>query len=387
MYYKSKQNKQALNNIGGEYNQLDSTLTNNFENVKQINRAGLKFIYEVKKMRFTIGTKARNVFVNNNNIFKNQRITQNFNNVLPFSTIRYKFSDNKVLDVKYTTSSQNPTISQLQPVRDNSNPNFINIGNPNLLPTFMHSINLNFNSWKSISGKYTWMGLTYNYTNNDIATSTSYDSIGRTVSQAINVNGNYNFNGYFGTSMPFFSKKFEVGPNLWTSYTQNKSLINGLENNTQDIRSNVSLDLRLNFEKVNAGVSGNYSYNSAYSSLNNKSNTPYSTQSVSGFINIKLPKNFNIESDANYTINSKRSNGYNINYLVWNASLSKTFFKKENFILGAYAYDILNQNISVDRDISSNVVTDIKTNIISRYLLLKATFKFNSNKAKEEDEF
>lgn len=387
MYYKSKQNKQALNNIGGEYNQLDSTLTNNFENLKQINRAGLKFIYEVKKMRFTIGTKARNVFVNNNNIFKDQRITQNFNNVLPFSTIRYKFSDNKVLDVKYTTSSQNPTISQLQPVRDNSNPNFINIGNPNLLPTFMHSVNLNFNSWKSISGKYTWMGLTYNYTNNDIATATSYDSIGRTVSQAINVNGNYNFNGYIGTSMPFFSKKLEVGPNIWASYAENKTYINGLENNTQDIRSNVSLDLRLNFEKISAGVSGNYSYNSAYSSLNNKSNTPYSTQGMSGFIEIKFPKNFALSSDANYTINSKRSNGYNINYLVWNANLSKTFFKKENFILGVYAYDILNQNISVDRDISSNVVTDIKTNIISRYLLLKATFKFNSNKAKEEDEF
>ena len=177
-------------------------------------------------MRFTIGTKARNVYVDNNNIFKDQRITQNFNNVLPFSTIRYKFSDNKVLDVKYTTSSQNPTISQLQPVRDNSNPNFINIGNPNLLPTFMHSINLNFNSWKSISGKYTWMGLTYNYTNNDIASSTSYDSIGRTVSQAINVNGNYNVSGYIGTSMPFFSKKFEVGPNFWANYSENKSYIN-----------------------------------------------------------------------------------------------------------------------------------------------------------------
>jgi len=108
---------------------------------------------------------------------------------------------------------------------------------------------------------------------------------------------------------------------------------------------------------------------------------------MSGFIEIKFPKNFALSSDANYTINSKRSNGYNINYLVWNANLSKTFFKKENFILGVYAYDILNQNISVDRDISSNVVTDIKTNIISRYLLLKATFKFNSNKAKEEDEF
>ena len=114
MYYSNKQDKNALNNIGGEYNQLDSTLTNNFTNIKQINRAGLKFIYEVKKMRFTIGTKARNVFVNNTNIFKNQHITQNFNNVLPFSTIRYKFSDNKSLSVNYTTSSSNPTISQLQ---------------------------------------------------------------------------------------------------------------------------------------------------------------------------------------------------------------------------------------------------------------------------------
>jgi outer membrane receptor protein involved in Fe transport len=387
MYYDSKQDKKAFNNIGGEYNQLDSSLTNNFINVKQINRAGLKFIYEVKKMRFTIGTKARNVFVNNNNIFTNQKITQNFNNILPFSTFRYKFSDNKMLDVKYTTSSQNPTISQLQPVFDNSNPNFINIGNPNLLPTFTHGVNLNFNSWKAISGKYTWLGINYNYTNNDIINSTAFDSIGRTISQAVNVNGNYNVGGYFGTSLPFFSKKLEIGPNFNGSYSSNKSFVNNLENITQDLRSTITLDVRLNFDKFNAGVSGYYSYNSAYSTLNSTSSTPYSSQGLSGEISAKLPKNFLLESDANYTINSKRSNGYNVNFLVWNASFSKTFFKNENFILGFYAYDILNQNISIDRDISSNVITDIKTNIISRYFLLKATFKFNSNKTKEEDDF
>ena len=387
MYYNSKQDKKAYNNIGGEYNVIDSTLTNDFENVKQINRAGLKFIYEVKKMRFTMGTKARNVYVNNNNIFRNQRITQNFNNILPFSTLRYKFSDNQSMEIRYTTSSQNPTISQLQPVKDNSNPNFINIGNPNLLPTFSHGVSLNYNSWKSVSGKYTWLGANYNLTNNDIINSTTYDSIGRTVAQAVNVNGNYNFNGYIGTSLPFFSKKLEVNPSGDFFYSSNKSYINSLENTTRDFRSTARLDLRVNFEKFNAGISGYYSYNSAYSTLNTTSSTPYSSQGLSGNISAKLPKNFLLESDANYTINSKRSNGYNINYLVWNASLSKTFFKKENFILGLYAYDMLNQNISVDRDISSNVITDIKTNIISRYFLLKATFKFNSNKTKEEDEF
>lgn len=387
MYYNSKQDKKAFDNIGGEYNVLDSTLTNNFVNVKQINRAGLKFIYEVKKMRFTIGTKARNVSVNNNNIFTNQVITQNFNNVLPFSTLRYKLSDNKVFDVKYTTSSQNPTISQLQPVKDNSNPNFINIGNPNLLPTFTHAVNLNFNSWKSISGKYTWLGVTYNYTNNDIINSSAFDSIGRTVSKAVNVNGNYNADAYIGTSMPFFSKKLELGPNANGGYSSRNGYINKVENTTKTINGNVGLDVRLNFEKVNFGVTGYYQYNSSSSTLNNQSNKPYASQGLSGFFNIRFPKNINLDSDANYTINSKRTNGYNISYLVWNASLSKTFFKKENFILGLYAYDILNQNISVSRYTNSNVITDTKTNIISQYFLLKATFKFNSNKVKEEDEF
>ena len=387
MYYNSKQDKNALNNINGEYNQLDSSLTNNFINTKQINRAGLKFIYEVKKVRFTIGTKARNVFVNNHNVFKEQYITQNFNNILPFSTIRYKFSDNKVLSIEYKTSSINPTISQLQPIKDNTNPNFINIGNPNLLPTFNHGIGLNFNSWKSVSGKYTWLGLNYDYTNNDIMNSTSFDSIGRTVSKAVNVNGNYSFNGYIGTSMPFFSKKLELGPNANGSYSSNKTYINNVANTTKDLRTNVGLEIRLNLEKFNAGLTGYFEYNSSSSTLNSLSNKPYSAQGLSGFFSAKFPKNFTLESDANYTINSKRSNGYNINFLVWNASFTKAFLKKENFILGIYAYDLLNQNISVSRNTNSNVITDTKTNIISRYFLLKATFKFNSNRTKEENDF
>lgn len=388
MYYNSKQNKNALNNIGGEYNQIDSTLSNNFVNIKQINRAGLKFIYEVKKIRFTIGTKARNVFVDNNNMFKNQRITQNFNNVLPFSTLRYKFSDNKSLNINYTTSSTNPSISQLQPVRDNTNPNFINVGNPNLLPTFSHGINLNFNSWKSVSGKYTWLGFNYMYTNNDFANSTAYDSIGRTISKAVNVNGNYNAGGYVGSSIPFFSKKIEIGPNLNGNYSSRKSFVNGAENITKALNTDINLAINLTLENFSAGVTGSYGYNLSSSTLNSLSNKPYTSQGLSGYFNAKLPKKFILESDANYTINSKRSNGYNINYLVWNASFSKTFFTKENLIIGIYAYDILNQNISVNRNTSSNVITDTKTNIITRYFLLKLTYKFNSNKTKEdEDEF
>ncbi len=387
MYYKSTQDKKSLNNIGGEYTLLDSTLTNNFVNTKQVNRAGLKFIYEVKKLRFSIGSKVRNVFVNNNNIFKKQQITQNFNNILPFASIRYKFTDNKSIDFSYKTNSTNPTISQLQPVPNNNNPNFINIGNPNLLPTFNNEFNLNYNSWKPISGKYTWFGLDYALTNNDFTSSTSYDSIGRSINKTVNVNGNYNGSFYFGTSIPFFAKKFEIQPNANGSYANNKTFINGQENNTKDLRTNVGLELRLNLEKVTAGITGYTEYNQSSSTLNTNSNKPYTAQGLSGNITIQFPKKLVLESDAAYTLNGKRSNGYNINYFVWNASLSKTFFKQENFIVGFYAYDMLNQNININRTINSNIISDTKTSIISRYFLLKATFKFNSNKVKEENDF
>ena len=385
MFYKSTQDKKALNNIGGEYTQLDSNFTNNFITTKQINRAGLKFIYEVKKARVTVGAKARNVMVDNNNIFKNQRINQNFNNLLPFATMRYKFSDNKQMEVGYRTNSSNPSVSQLQPVPDNTNPNFINIGNPALLPTFNNEFNLNYNSWKPITGKYTWFGLNYTIIDNDFSNRTYYDSIGRSVSQTINVDGNQSGSFYAGTSIPFFSKKFEVQPNANGSVSNNKTIINNQENKTLDIRTNVGLELRVNFEKITAGITGYAEYNQSSSTLNTNSIKPYTAQGISGNIGADLPQKIRVESDASYTMNGKRSNGYNINYLVWNASVTKTFLKKENFIVGLYAYDILNQNISINRNITSNIISDTKTNIISRYFLLKATFKFNSNKVKEDN--
>lgn len=386
MYYNSLQNKTSFNNIGGEYTQIDSSLTNHFVNNKQINRAGLKFIYEIKKMRFTIGARARHVYVKNTNYFKQQEITQNFNNVLPFSTLRYKFSDNTTFNLNYTTNSNNPTINQLQPVIDNSNPNFINIGNPTLLPTFSHHFDLNFHSWKSVSGKYTWLGLSYINTTKDITMATHYDTIGRTISQAINIDGNYRINGYIGTSIPFFSKKLNFNPGFDGSYSNNNNLINGLKNTTKALNSTFKLGLSVEFENLSGGADAYYAYNSSESTLNITSNKPYGSQGVSAYLSAKLPKKITLESDANYTINSNRTDGYNINFLVWNASLSKTFLKRDNLIIGIYAFDILNQNISVNRFINSNIITDTKTNIISRYLLLKVTLKLNSNKTKEEED-
>ena len=102
---------------------------------------------------------------------------------------------------------------------------------------------------------------------------------------------------------------------------------------------------------------------------------------------IELKKKFFIESDAEYTIKSKRANGYNIEYAIVNAAISKHFGKLENFIVAIKAFDILNQNIVANRQVYNNIITDSRTKIITRYFLLNLTYKFNSQKTKDEGKY
>ncbi len=381
-----KQDKKTSNFFNGDYSQKDSVLSNNFNNVRTTYRSGLRFIYDVKKQRFAIGTRVRNVLVDNENIVTGQSFHQDVKNILPFLTWRYKFSDNKNFSFNYYTGSGLPSINQLQPVPNNSNPNYITKGNPNLLPTYEHHFEMNFYSFKPISGKNMWAGINALATNNDFSSSTAYDGIGRTITQPINVNGNYNANSWLGIGLPFFSKVLTISPNLNADYSSNTNYINGQKNVTVNASATGDLEISVNTEDINFVLSGNYEYNYPMSSLNSQSNLPYATQGYQAEFSWQLPKQFSISTDAEYIINTKRTAGYNISYVLWNASISKSFGKRENLILSIKGNDILNQNISATRTVQTNVITDNKTNIIKRYIMLQLIWKFTSQKEKVEEE-
>jgi hypothetical protein len=385
-YNKSKQNKKTQNFFNGEYSVNDSTHTNNFENTKITNRLGLKFIYETKKQSFNVGAKLRNVSISNDNLVSGTSVKQSVNNVLPFLGYAYRFNQNTRLNFRYTTTSSQPSVNQLQPIPDNSNPNQVKLGNPNLLPTFSNNFNVNFNTYKPVSGKYMWAGGNASVVNNAFANSIIYDSLGRTISQAVNVNGNSNASGYAGFSLPFFSKMLQVDMNANCNYNNYTSFINAQKNINKNLNTNAEIGITIQLDTIDFHVGYSYDYNVPSSSLNNSSNKPYSTQTFDASMSVKLPFKFLIESDAKYYINSNRAPGYNINYFLWNATISKLFLKNENLILAISGNDILNQNISTTRTIQDNVITDNKTNIISRYFLLKLTYKFNSTHTKDNED-
>ncbi|MGB3949031.1 MAG: outer membrane beta-barrel protein [Bacteroidia bacterium] len=384
-YTVNTQQKETFNYSNGEYSLQDSMLTNNFENTRITNRLGVKYIYAANKQELSFGAKARNISIENINLVTQKIITQNVNNLLPFINYEYKFSDSRRLGVDYSTSSELPNINQLQPVQDNTNPNQIKNGNPNLLPTFKQNVSASFDSYKAITGNYVWISADYSNTTNAFTNSIEYDTIGRTITTPMNTNGNYFASGNISGTKTLFSGLLSLSPDLSYNYNKNTNFINKQQNVTTQSNVTTGLQFTLKFDTLEFSAGYRYDYNNPKSTINTINNQPYNTQTFFFNTSLQLPFKFSVESSINYTINSQRAEGYNINIALWNASIEKRFLKNESLILSVEATDILNQNINTSRTVQDNIITDNKTNIISRYVLLKVIYKFNSDKNKKDE--
>jgi hypothetical protein len=382
---KSNQDKKSFNRGDGSYNEIVSNLTNNFDITRFQNRGTASLVFEKGKHTVSGGLGYRNITINNNNLAAGTTINQKINNFLPKFSYFYKPSMSKRMNINYSTYSNAPSVNDLQPVPDNSNPNKIREGNPDLKPNYVHSLRANFNSWQALSGRYIWSGLNASLTNNDFATQTKYDALGKTISKTVNVNGNFSSSLWIGGGIPILNRKVEISPKLNASYNRYQNYINSRLNVTQNTSVSSGLELKFKLDSLEISVENDFTYTNPISSLSSVSNLPYTSQNYNLQVDYQLPYHFKIKLNGDYTINSRRAEGFNRNIFVLNAEVSKAFFPTENLILAINANDIFNQNINVQRQVNGNVITDNFTRIISRYFLLKLTFKFNNNKTKEDD--
>ncbi|MBM3160927.1 MAG: outer membrane beta-barrel protein [Bacteroidetes bacterium] len=369
----------------GLYTSENTLFSNNFDNIRQQNRGTILGIYEDRKHTLIGGIGFRNIDITNRNLITDSVTPQNISNYLPQFSYQFKPSISKRFGFFYTTNSQQPSVNDLQPVQDNSNPNRIQEGNPDLKPNYVHNVRMNFNTWSALTGRYIWSGFNASLTNNAFANSTSFDSYGRTISRTENVDGNIFSNLFAGFGLPLFNRKFEINPNVNASYMRYTNIINDQENITQNRSISGGTEFELKLDSLQISVGGDYSYTSPVSSLASASNTPFVTQTYKVDFEWQLPANFKIKADAKYVINSQRTAGFNRNIFVVNTELSRSFLKTENLIITLSGNDLLNQNLNLQRQINGNIVTDNFTKIISRYFLLRLTYKFNRNKTKEEE--
>ena len=125
------------------------------------------------------------------------------------------------------------------------------------------------------------------------------------------------------------------------------------------------------------GIGVSAEYNSITYSVQKQQNENYLQNSYSADITYTLPKGFILATDFEYTLNTGRSQGYNQNFALLNASIAKNVLKSQKGEIKFSVYDLLNQNISVNRNVGINYVEDVQTSVLQRFFMLTFTYRLN----------
>lgn len=377
--------KLSYNKLNEKYEQLDNNFSNDYNFNVQSHTAGISYRYNNKKLNFGLGSQIAQSNWIQDDLFKNITRKYNFTNFFPKANLSYKTSQYGRISFNYTGITKSPTLDQIQPIADNTNPLDIYIGNSDLKQSFHHTFNFSLNDYKVLSERSIWFNVNFNIIHNDFGTYDKIDNLGRKTYQTVNINGNYN--SYANLYYYFKWKKPDIrlGFNISGNINKNNNYVNGLANtnNSQRISMGPAISKDVD-KKYSISLNNNWSYNTSKSSIQSGTITKYWASHTELNGTAYLPWQIELSTDINYDWREKTTLFNNNNVLLWNASLEKKIFKKKDIKLGLKVNDILNQNLGFYRSINSNYISEKRYDIIKRFWLITFSWNFSKGPKKEE---
>jgi hypothetical protein len=369
------------NRLTGEYNVPNQRLTNYFDNDYFNSGGGLKLRENRTGWNYTIGADLQRAELKSVVQGKTEPISQTFLNVLPNAILQIGKNRYRNFRVFYNGTTQNPSVTQLQPIEDISDPLNITKGNPELKQSFTNNFRINYNTFDPFTMKSFFIFGNIRQTFNAIVNSDSLFTNGARLTTFENVKGIYtaNINGNVGMPIKIGEKKANLNLGTGVVYGNNKNILNNEVNqiNSLNITQRVNATY-LYKELFDITLGGNINWNRVTYSLQAAQNTDFLSYGADLDLNFFLPKGFTLGNTVAYTGNAGRAEGFNPNFTLWNAYLAKSLLKNNRGEVRMTVYDLLNQNTGLDRTANGNFVQDTRYLVLNQYFML--TFTYNLSK-------
>ena len=365
---------------GGAYSIFDPEYSTNYENTFFTQQAELNFMKQEEKYNISIGASVQPA--RTKSVGRGQDTSYTVTNFTPIARIDYRFSDSKQLRIRYRGRTSQPSINQLMPVNDNSDPLYRVEGNPDLKPEFTHSLSTNYQV--NDRAKFSWfnMGLDMSYTQDDIVSKKYYTDEGVQISTYENtgkavysINGRVMYNAPIGKSNFTINTFTRAGYNNGISYVREQK--DFVENETKNL--NIFQMLRLTYRNDWAEIiaGGSVNYRNARYSVGSMEDVERWTNGINGSINFTIPGGINLKSDINHTFYKGFDEGYDEPVTVWNAEIAKTLFKNAA-TLKFKIYDILKQSRNTSVTTSENYIQNVTNNTLGQYFMVTLTWRFGN---------
>lgn len=375
----------------GNYTVLDEQYSKRLENNFTNQEIEFNFQSVRQKYDYTIGFSVQpsssqsKTFIGDNKI---SDFTRDVVNYAPMAQFNYRWTRQHNLRLRYFGNTDQPSVTQLSPVVDVSNPLNITYGNPDLNPSFEHRLNLRYQNFNPEKNRSMGFFGDIRYLTNDIVSSTMTDrETGRRETTYENVAGNWNANGRMMMNIPLKNIRFSVFSMSFASYNHANGFSNLEKNLSRRLNLGETLGLNYRSDLIDFGIRGNISYNKVKNSLEGQQDQEFLNYGGNANTTLYLPWDMSIESDINYSTNSGYSDGFTQDEWLWNASIQKQLFKQKNGTIRLKIYDILQQRSNISRSVTSNYIRDTTTNTLTTYFMVHFVYRFNifKNGATRED--
>ena len=312
--------------------------------------------------------------------------TRTVTNITPTLDFRWKKSATGQLRFTYRGRTQQPSMSDLLDIVDDSNPLRITRGNPGLKPSFTQNFQLFYNDYFQKHQRAVMTFVNFSTTSNSVANKSTYNSeTGGTITRPENINGNWNGNlGFMFNTAVDSAAYFNVNTFTNLSYNHNVGYVS--INNISDSQESVTNSLGIN-ERLAASyrndwleieLNGSLNYTRSRSELQPNNDLDTWQFSYGGMVGITCPwgtsltTNMNMQSRRGYADNSM-----NTNELIWNAQLSQSFLRGNALTVSLQLYDILHQQSTFSRTITAMSRNDVEYNAITSYGMLHVIYRLN----------
>lgn len=389
----SKTDKRTFNRSEDGYTDLDTLLTNAFENRYISNRGGVSYRFNNRKLNFNTSVNYQHAKLTSDQDFPYVfAVDRSFQNILPQATLNYRFEQGRNIRLMYRTSTDAPSISQLQNVIDNRNPLFLKTGNPELSQAYSHNVTIRYGRTNNQASTSLLFLVSGGYTK-DYITNASYiatrDTVlnGITLNRGVQLSYPVNVNGYGSVrtlltyGLPVALLKSNMNVNTGITYNRTPAIINNNRNMANNYGFSQGVVLSSNIsENLDFTLSYTANYTIVKNTLQKQSDYNYFNQKASLRLNWIFWKGFVFSNNLNNTMYRGLSAAYDQSIWFWNAGLGYKFLKDQKLEVKLNAFDILNQNNSISRDVTETYIEDRRTNVLTRYFMLMVTYNIRNFK-------
>jgi hypothetical protein len=374
--------------LTNEYSIPDLQLTNSYTNDYTTQNMGLGFRWHDSILNLTTNLAYQIAELNGDNPLNHAiDLDRKFATLMPSALLLFTFADHRSLRIYYRTSTTPPSITQLQQIVDNSNPSLLTEGNPDLQQSYSHSLLVRYNLTSTDKANSMFLLLSAVYTMHYISNETILPSRDTTLSDGtkltpgsqlirpVNLDGYWNIRSFFTYGLPFDLISSSLNLNAGITYSRSPGILNNVTSITNSVGPSAGFVIGSNISKdfdFTISYMGNYTF--ARNSIQTNANSNYYSHTASLKWIWQFWNGFVFNNQVSNAVTSGLAAGFNQNIILWNLSVAKKFLADEKAEIKFGVTDLLAQNKSVSRTITSTYIDDTYNQVLPRYFILTFTY-------------